>query len=76
MERVWTERDALVLLDAILPAGVVPRVLWSDDANYLFAMTHAPEESVVWKEQLLAGIVDPVVALRRGNPRHDPPRDG
>jgi 5-methylthioribose kinase len=66
LERVWTERDALQLLDTILPAGTVPRVLWSDDDNYLFAMSHAPEESVVWKEQLLAGVVDPETARRAG----------
>ena len=66
LERVGTERDALELLDTILPAGTVPRVLFSDDDNSLFAMTHAPEESAVWKEQLLAGVVDPEVARRAG----------
>ena len=34
--------------------------------NYLFAMTCAPDDSVVWKEQLLAGEADPAVARRAG----------
>jgi 5-methylthioribose kinase len=66
LERVWTERDAMGLLGTILPEGTVPRVLFSDEPNYLFAMTHAPEEAVVWKEQLLAGLVDPEIARRAG----------
>ena len=67
LERIWTERDALELLGSFLePEGTVPRVLFSDDENYLYAMTHAPEEAVVWKEQLLAGAIDPEVARRAG----------
>lgn len=66
LERIWTERDALVLLDQVLPDGVVPRVLFSDDPNYLFAMTHAPADSVVWKEQLLAGRWDSALAFELG----------
>jgi 5-methylthioribose kinase len=66
LERIWTERDALDLLGSILPPGAVPSVLFSDEANYLFAMSHAPEDSAVWKEQLLAGRSDPEVARRAG----------
>jgi 5-methylthioribose kinase len=54
------------LLAGILPEGVVPRVLFSDEPNYLFAMTCAPEDSAVWKEQLLAEKVDAAVARRAG----------
>jgi 5-methylthioribose kinase len=64
--RVWTERAAMGLLGRVLPEGAVPRVLFSDEPNYLFAMTCAPEGSAVWKEQLLAGRVDPGVARRAG----------
>jgi 5-methylthioribose kinase len=66
LERVWTERDAMGLLGGLLPEGTVPRVLFSDEQNYLFAMTHAPEGASVWKEQLLAGAGDPAVARRAG----------
>jgi 5-methylthioribose kinase len=66
LERIWTERAALELLGVILPEGVVPRVLFSDEPNYLFAMTCAPEGSAVWKERLLAGESDPALARRLG----------
>jgi 5-methylthioribose kinase len=33
----------------------VPRVLWEDRENYLYAMTAAPEGHKTWKELLLAG---------------------
>lgn len=66
LDRIWTEREALLLLDSILPEGTVPRVLFSDEANYLFTMTCAPDDSVVWKEQLLAGVVDPEVGRKAG----------
>src|SRR5262245_35023355 len=66
LERVWTERDAMGLLGGLLPEGTVPRVLFSDEENYVFAMTHAPEGASVWKEQLLAGADDPAVARRAG----------
>lgn len=66
LDRIWTERAALELLDEILPAGTVPRVLFSDEDNYLFAMSCAPLESVVWKQQLLEGTVDAAIARRAG----------
>jgi 5-methylthioribose kinase len=66
LDRIWTEREALTLLDTILPEGTVPRVLFSDEENYLFAMTFAPDDSVVWKEQLLAGKVDSEVGRKAG----------
>jgi 5-methylthioribose kinase len=66
LERVWTERAALELLAGVLPEGVVPRVLFSDGPNYLFAMSCAPDGSAVWKERLLAGEADPAVARRAG----------
>ncbi|GAC1451465.1 MAG: aminoglycoside phosphotransferase family protein [Isosphaeraceae bacterium] len=66
LDRIWTERAALELLGSILPEGTVPRVLFSDEPNYLFAMTSAPDDAVVWKASLLAGETDPVVARRAG----------
>jgi 5-methylthioribose kinase len=66
LERVWTEREAMEVLAGVLPEGVVPRVLFADEPNYLFAMTCAPDGSVVWKEELLAGRLDPAVARRLG----------
>jgi 5-methylthioribose kinase len=66
LDRIWIERDALELLASVLPDGAVPRVLFAEPDDYLFAMTCAPDESVVWKEQLLAGQVEPDVARRAG----------
>src|SRR5436305_15300077 len=38
LERVWVERDVLDLLGGLFPDGVVPRVLFSDEPNFVFAM--------------------------------------
>ncbi len=66
LERIWTEQAALNLLGAILPEATVPRVLFDDRANYLFAMTCAPDDAVTWKSHLLAGNVDPGIAVGLG----------
>lgn len=62
LDRVWREVDAMRLLGPLLPSGVVPRVLFEDRENYLFAMQAAPADHVVWKQRLLEGDVDPRVA--------------
>src|SRR4051794_31158567 len=49
LDRIWAERATLDVLAAILPAGMVPEVLFEDRPNYLFAMTCAPDDSVTWK---------------------------
>ncbi|HBY59538.1 MAG TPA: aminoglycoside phosphotransferase [Solibacterales bacterium] len=61
--RVLRERDALLLLDRILP-GAAPRVLWSDDDNLLFAMTAV--EGPTWKQEMMAGRIDPHFAQQTG----------
>jgi 5-methylthioribose kinase len=66
IDRIWSEVEALCILSNVLPAGSVPTVLVDDQANFLFAMTCAPNDSIVWKEQLLNGIVDPATAATAG----------
>jgi 5-methylthioribose kinase len=66
LDRVWTEADALRILAPILPPGAVPEIVFEDRANYLFAMTRAPEDSAVWKEQLLEGVADASAAESSG----------
>lgn len=66
IERVYREQEVMEVLAPLLPAEVVPRVLFMDRPNYVFAMSHAPEEAVVWKEQLLAGQVDLALGERAG----------
>src|SRR6266536_456263 len=62
LSRVYREQEVMQVLYPLLPPGVVPEVLFSDRPNYVFAMSHAPLEARVWKETLLAGEVDFVLA--------------
>jgi 5-methylthioribose kinase len=66
LDRIWTERATLDLLHSILPEGTVPAVLFEDRAEYLFAMTCAPDDSVTWKTHLMAGQIDPDIVARLG----------
>jgi 5-methylthioribose kinase len=66
LDRIWTEHATLHLLRTILPKGTVPEILFEDRANYLFAMTCAPHDAVTWKTQLVAGQLDPDIALQLG----------
>ena len=58
LDRAFREAEIMRLLAGLLPAGVVPRVLFEDRENYAFGMTAAPDPHVVWKQSLLAGQVD------------------
>src|SRR5438132_2898338 len=58
LERVYREQEVMEVLGPLLPPLTVPDVLFSDRANYVFAMSHAPAEARVWKELLLSGEVD------------------
>jgi 5-methylthioribose kinase len=66
LERIWTEQAALELLGTILPPGKVPLIEFEDRPNYLFAMTCAPDDSVTWKAQLMAGDIKPGIAEQLG----------
>jgi 5-methylthioribose kinase len=66
VERVWREMEVMRTLGPRLPPGIVPEVLFVDRADYVFAMSHAPADAVVWKEQLLAGEADPARAELAG----------
>ena len=59
LSRIYREIDAMQLLEPRLPDGCVPRVLFRDDENYAFLMTHAPRDNRDWRSVLLAGDVDP-----------------
>src|SRR4051812_12253860 len=67
LERIWTETAALERLAGGLADGTVPRVVFTEPDDFLFAMTCAPDDSVVWKERLLAGEADPEVARAAGS---------
>jgi 5-methylthioribose kinase len=66
IDRIYREIDIMRLLGPLLPPLTVPEVLFEDRANYLFGMSHAPADAVVWKESLLAGDVHPEVARHAG----------
>lgn len=57
-DRVWTERDALTMLADIVPEGALPRMLWSDEENYVLAISAAAPGAVNWKTELLTGRLD------------------
>jgi 5-methylthioribose kinase len=66
LNRVYREQEVMEVLHPLLPPLVVPEVLHVDRENYVFAMSHAPQGARVWKESLLSGEVDPVVAREAG----------
>ena len=66
LDRIWREEAVLHLLGEILPVGTVPRVLFTDRADYVLAMEAIDADHVVWKGALLAGVVDVEVAHALG----------
>jgi 5-methylthioribose kinase len=64
--RIFIERDCMVYLGAMLPPGTVPCVRFSDDENYVFGMSCAPSDGVLWKQALMEGQIDCTVAERVG----------
>jgi 5-methylthioribose kinase len=66
LDRVYREQEVMQVLHPLLPPLTVPEVLFADRGDYVFAMSHAPIDSVVWKETLLAGPIDPAVGELAG----------
>ena len=67
LERIWRELEVMQELEQLLPAGVVPRVLFEDRDNYLFAMEAIAADHRVWKAELLDGRVNQTVARELGS---------
>ncbi|MFN7918967.1 MAG: phosphotransferase [Bryobacteraceae bacterium] len=61
-ERIHRECAALRTLGPALPPGAVPRVLFEDRDNFIYAMEAAPAAARDWKSLLLSGECDPAVA--------------
>jgi 5-methylthioribose kinase len=79
VERIWREAEVLAICTRLLESGTeqsgsdrdrlragTPQILFEDRDHYLFAMTAAPRPNTVWKQELLAGRVDPQVAAACG----------
>ena len=65
-ERIWRERDVLDVLQRVTPPGLVPKLLFEDHDNFLFAMEAIPREHIVWKSSLLNGEADVSIGRRLG----------
>jgi 5-methylthioribose kinase len=66
VERIHREIDVLQWLGDQLPLGSIPRLLHQDRERFVFAMEHAPLLARSWKEMLLAGLADPLIARAAG----------
>jgi 5-methylthioribose kinase len=71
VERIWREVETLEVCRELLgdsqacaapPRAGLPTVLFEDHEQFTFGMTSAPRDHRVWKNELLAGRVDPDVA--------------
>jgi len=58
LDRVYREQEVMQVLEPLLRPGMVPQVLFSDRAEFVFAMSSASDEARPWKESLLAGEID------------------
>ncbi|MFK7777405.1 MAG: phosphotransferase [Gimesia sp.] len=67
LDRIWRELEVMQELGHLLPAGVVPRVLFEDRENYLFAMEAIDKDHQVWKAVLLDGKFDLNIARELGD---------
>lgn len=59
--RIRHECEAMRALAPHLPDGAVPRILFEDAENYLFAMEAAPRGARTWKSLLLEGNADEAI---------------
>ncbi|MEX2113966.1 MAG: phosphotransferase, partial [Pirellulales bacterium] len=77
-ERIWREADVLCHCSQLLEQAPddgqappliarTPDVLFEDREHYLLAISAAPRPNRVWKQDLLAGRVDPLVAMACGH---------
>jgi len=66
LDRIYREQEVMQVLSPLLPPLTVPEVWFVDRPNYVFAMSHAPLESRVWKQDLLDGQVSLAIGERAG----------
>jgi 5-methylthioribose kinase len=66
VDRILVEQKAMETLTRLVGGSRLPAVLYADAEQYAFAMTAAPEGSVNWKAELLAGRIDPGLGAAAG----------
>lgn len=64
--RIAGEELCMRYLGGLLPSGWVPRVVHSDQENFIFGMTCAPPGGTLWKKELLEGQVELSAAAAAG----------
>lgn len=64
--RILIERDCLEIYNKIVPQ-VVPELIFSDDENFLYAMSAAPARAVMWKTELMNGCLNTSIAEKLGD---------
>lgn len=67
IDRIYREVDVMRRFEPLVPKGVVPRILFEDRENFLFAMQAAPADHTVWKQALLRGELDFSIPHRLGS---------
>ena len=78
VERIWREVEVLRICQRVLEqppssgscqlSAQTPRVLFEDREQYVFAMSAAPRDHRVWKQELLAGTARPEIAAAMRRP--------
>ena len=65
-DRIYKEKACIDTLSKVLDNNTIPRVYGCDTDNFLFVMSCGPDPGINWKEELLAGRVDPNMAYEAG----------
>ncbi|MBI3978731.1 MAG: phosphotransferase [Chloroflexi bacterium] len=67
LDRSIRERECIDVLGVLLPPRLLPRVLAYDDASFCFAMDAFARGALTWKSHLLAGTIEPAIAVQAGS---------
>jgi 5-methylthioribose kinase len=62
VERIHREHEVMQALEPILTGRHIPRVLHTDYTRHVYLMTAAEEAAPTWKDQLMAGKLNPDTA--------------
>lgn len=65
-DRTLREADAIQAIAPLLPPGAVPKIVFIDRPNCIYAMEAAPHGATDWKTALLRGQADPAIAAAAG----------
>ena len=65
-DRTLREADAMQAIAPLLPPGAVPKIVFIDRPNCIYAMEAAPAAATDWKTALLRGHADPAIAAAAG----------